>query len=236
VEILVQNLSTKVSNGDAVTMTQAVSEQVRRHAAPAWGLVPPPVYFTSAGDHAPAGALVIGIMDDADQAGDLGWHTEGPNGIKYGRVFAAPVLANGGNALTDQLSVASVLSHEVLESMCDPACNRWCDDGSGECYALEVADPVESDSYVIEVSGIAVTVSDFVLPAFFDADPAPGAQVDYLRLLAHPFVIRPTGYAITMTDGTVSQSFGEHYPDWRKKTKLTETARTARRLTEGRRT
>jgi hypothetical protein len=233
-QICVVNHSTKVTNEEVLTMTAAVSFQVRNQAAPAWSLVPPTVSYLQPDAPAPGLAVVIGILDDADQAGDLGWHTEGPGGSKLGRVFAAPVLANGGNALTDTLSVASVLSHEVLESMCDPACNRWCDAGSGTAYALEVADPVESDSYDIAVSSTAsVSVSNFVLPAWFDPDAATGAPVDYLKLLQVPFQIRPTGYVVSMTDGTVNQTFGERYPEWRKATKLAGTARTARRLIEG---
>ena len=98
----------------------AVAHQLRYHAAPAWGKSPVPVVFTSNPQDAQPGTYVIGILDDSDQANALGWHTEDAQGRVYGRVFASPVLDNGGNALTRSLSVASVLSHEVLEAFIDP--------------------------------------------------------------------------------------------------------------------
>jgi hypothetical protein len=230
VEIFVVNKSTLVTDEDAELMTAAVSLQMHRDFALAWGITPPSVAYLAQNAPEPGNTVIIAIMDNADQAGDLGWHTEGPNGIKYGRVFAEPVLQNGGNALTNDLSVASVLSHEVMETTGDPACNRWCDTGNGVLVALEVGDPVESDSYVIPAGGQNVTVSDFVYPAWFDPGAPAGAVKDHMRLTSEPFEVRPTGYNVTMTEGTVSQVFGREYPEWRKATKKTPTARTQRRV------
>lgn len=235
--ILVVNKSTRVSNSDVVSMTAAVNVQARSHAAPAWDMRPPSVIYSSVDPGTPS-SVVITVFDDSDQAGALGYHTEGPNGIKYGRVFAGPVLDNGGNALTAPLSVATVLSHEVLEALVDPACNSWSDRQDGSSVATEVGDPVEGDSYAIGVTNpygehVSVTVSNFVMPAWFDPAPAPGAQLDWMRLLHTPFEVRPSGYVVTMVDGVVSQQFGQEYPEWRKATKQSETSRTARRLTQG---
>lgn len=228
----VQNKSTLVSNQDAYAMTLLVNRQVRDHVAPSWGLLPPMVIYLP-GD--PGGLhldAIIGILDDADQAGDLGWHTEGPDASVYGRVFARPVLENGGNALTADLSVCSVLSHEVIETLGDPSCNRWAQQGDGSLVAIELADPVESDSYRITltaVGGESVSgmVSNFVLPSWFDPDAAGPA--DYCGLVSLPFQIRDTGYAIVMSGGTVTEKWGREYPAWRKATKQTPAARTARR-------
>jgi hypothetical protein len=233
----VQNLSTLVSGDDAYSMSLLVDRQVRDHVAPAWGIQPPVVEFyvpPQSGDAPrPHYDAIIGILDDADQAGDLGWHSEGPDADIYGRVFAQPVLANGGNALDDQLSVCSVLSHEVIEVVGDSACNRWAQQADGTLIALELCDPVEGDSYpltITSVSGTKVTgtVSDFVLPSWFDPDAAPG-QTDWLALVTAPFEVRSTGYVIVMTGGTVTEQWGEKYPEWRKATKENPTARTARR-------
>jgi hypothetical protein len=235
--IAVQNLSTSVSDADVYSMTLLVDRQVRDHVAPAWGIQPPFVEFykPSADPAVPAPhfTAIIGILDDADQAGDLGWHTEGPDATVYGRVFARPVLANGGNALTNQLSVCSVLSHEVIETIGDPACDGWHQRADGTLAARELCDPVEGDSYEVTVTSeigtvITGTVSDFVLPAWFDPDAAPGAT-DYMGLLTAPFGVRPTGYVITMAGTTVSEAWGEEYPRWRIVTKESPAARTARR-------
>lgn len=228
----VQNFSTLISSPDAYEMSLLVNRQVRDHVAPAWGLLPPEVIYLSAasGIHCDA---VIGIFDDADQAGDLGWHTEAQGGNVYGRVFARPVLDNGGNALNAGLSVCSVLSHEAVETLGDPTCARWAQRADGTLVAYELADPVESDSYKMTItasSGEQITgmVSDFVLPSWFDPDAAAGAT-DWMGLVTAPFQVRPTGYAIEMTAGTISEAWGEQYPHWRLVTKESPSARTARR-------
>jgi hypothetical protein len=234
--IAVVNHSTKVTNQQAYDMTLAVNRQLRTDVAPAWGLLPVPVVYLAADPNVP-GSAVLGIFDNADQAGDLGWHTEVSGGVVYGRVFAAPVLANGGDVLSKPLSVASVLSHEAIETLLDMACDLWADNGNGTSYAREGCDAVESDSYLTMLgtgtSALQVSVSDFLAPAWFDPNAAPGSEFDFMRLLTAPFEVRPTGYTITMANGTVSQSFGEHYPEWRKDTKDFALARTARRLKQG---
>jgi hypothetical protein len=239
----VQNLSTLVTDEDVYLMTAIIDRQLREHVAPAWGLAPPTVEYLPAAPSAlalPTGApvphfdAIIGVLDDADQAGDLGWHTEGPDADVYGRVFAQPVLQNGGNALTNALSVCSVLSHECIETLGDSACNRWTQRSDGVSIALELADPVEGDSYEVTVSSSAEvvtgTVSDFVLPAWFDPN-ADAGPTDYMGLVTAPFSVRDTGYVIEMATGasSVTEVWGEKYPEWRKATKATPTARTARR-------
>jgi hypothetical protein len=234
--IVVVNHSTLVTNGEVYDMTLAVNRQIRTDVAPAWGLLPPSVAYMAADPVIP-GSAVLGIFDDADQAGDLGWHTEVAGGIVYGRIFAAPVLDNGGDVLSKPLSVASVLSHEVCETALDSACDLWADDGNGTAYARELCDAVESDSYMVMVgagvSAIRCTVSNFLTPAWFDPNAVAGAEFDFMRLATAPFQVRPTGYTITMTEGVVNQTFGEHYPEWRKATKDYPIARTARRLKQG---
>jgi hypothetical protein len=238
-KIGVQNLSTLVSGEDAYIMAMLVDKQLREHAAPAWGLLPPAVAYLGTGIRGtPYQNAIIGILDDADQAGDLGWHTEGPDADVYGRVFARPVLGNGGSALGPVgLTVCSVLSHECLETLLDPACDLWAQAADGTLYARELGDPVESDSYLIEItasdtSSVMSTVSDFVLPSWFDPDAASG-QTDYMGLTTAPFEVRSTGYVIVMQDGVISSQWGDEYPEWRKATKLTPAARTARRLQRG---
>lgn len=234
--IFVVNKSTLVTDRDAYNMTLAVDWQVRHHATPAFWTRPPVVGLIADEADAPAGSCVIGILDNADQAGVLGWHTEGPDGKVYGRVFAEPVLQNGGGILTGALSVASVLSHEVLETFGDIHCNLWADLGNGQCYAYELGDPVESDSYEVTIAApaggeqVTASVSNFVHPAWFDPQAPAGSKLDQMGLLTTPFEVRPTGYVIVMQDGNVTEQWGEHYPEWRKDTKLSDSSRTARRV------
>jgi hypothetical protein len=229
----VQNLSTLVAGPDAYDMTLLVNRQLRDHVAPAFGLLPPSVVFLPKGAAGVHYDAIIGILDDADQAGDLGWHTEGPDADVYGRVFARPVLSNGGNAMSADLSVCSVLSHEACETLGDSACDLWAQQSDGTLIARELCDPVEGDSYLMTITAasgeqIAGTVSDFVLPAWFDPDAAPGAT-DHMGLVTAPFQVRSTGYVIVMSGGNVTEQWGEKYPAWKKATKEHPSARTARR-------
>lgn len=229
----VQNLSTLVTGEDVYLMAALIDRQLREHVAPAWGLAPPTVLFLDKPAQFPCDALIT-IFDDADQQGDLGWHTEGADADVYGRVFAAPVLQNGGNALTNELSVCSVLSHECIETLGDAACNRWAQRADGAWIAVELADPVEGDSYEITVSSAAEvvtgTVSDFALPAWFNPDAAPG-PTDWMKLVTAPFQVRDTGYVIEMAAGatTATEQWGEAYPDWKKALKALPGSRTSSR-------
>jgi hypothetical protein len=69
-----------------------------------------------------------------------------------------------------------------------------------------------------------------VLPAWFDPNAAPG-KTDYLGLVTAPFQVRDTGYVIEMPSGasSVTEVWGERYPEWRKAVKASPAARTARR-------
>ena len=229
----VQNLSTLVAGPDAYDMVLLVNRQLKDHVAPAYSLLPPSVVYLPQGAAGVHYDAIIGILDDADQAGDLGWHTEGPDADVYGRVFARPVLENGGNALTADLSVCSVLSHEACETLGDRSCDLWAQQASGTLIAYELCDPVEGDSYRMTITAasgeqLTGTVSDFVLPSWFDPDAAPGAT-DHMGLVTAPFQVRPTGYVIVMSGGNVTEQWGERYPSWRIASKENPTARTARR-------
>lgn len=233
--IVVQNKSTLVNNDAVMTMTRACATQVRYHAAPAWKLQPVPVIYMNAGSDVPPGSWVISVLDDADQADALGWHTEDQGDVIYGRVFAKPVLDHGGDALTQPLSVASVLSHEVLETFVDPHVNLLADDTKGTAYALEVGDPVESDSYTISIRprgqtlAVPVTVSNFALPAWFDPLATSGPY-DYMGKVTKPFQMTSGGYVVYLKEGQWQQKTGESYPAWKLQTKKSDTSRTARRV------
>lgn len=232
------NHSPDVTADQARTMAAAVGHQVRYDFAPAYGLNPTEVIFYADPTQVPAGSYVIGIFQDADQPGALGYHTEDQNssgGVSvYGKVFTSVTLSQpGAQVLGGLVSLTSVLSHEVLELIADPHVNSWCDTDSNILVALEVCDPVESDVYFGKPSG--TTVSNFVLPAWFDAQNARG-PFDHLGRLTGPFSMTKGGYLIERAGGPEQQAvarYGDDYPEWRKPGKLSPFARTAQRLAEG---
>ncbi|MFI0966990.1 hypothetical protein ACH4S8_37250 [Streptomyces sp. NPDC021080] len=230
--VAVQNHSARVSDADAALMVRAVAHQVRYDVAPAWGQKYAAVVFLPLGAAVPAGSYAIGIYDDADQADALGYHSEEGDGTIYGKVFASPVLDNGGTVLQGELSVSAVLSHEVLETVVDPHVQLWASDGGDGLYAYEACDAVEDGSYEVRVGGRTVAVSNFVLPAYFDAQSPAGTRLDHLAQLRRPFEISKGGYAVKITLGRnakVDQVFGEHFPQWKKESKRHPLARLARR-------
>lgn len=214
--IYVTNGSTRVTEQDVQTMVSAVASQVTDHFSPAWQIPPNPVtYLPSDAPHPNYGALLT-IVDNPDQAGVLGWHTEGQNGVIYGYVFAEPVLDNGGAVLTGATyTVAATLSHEVLETIADPHVNLWATGPSDTLISQEVCDPVENGSYDID----GVSVSNFVTPNWFDAQAAAGVTMDYLGRVSQPFQMDQGGYYVHVTAGKPSQVFGEDVPGWRRDTK-----------------
>jgi hypothetical protein len=227
--ITLVDLSTH-SPGRAVLerIAAAVTEQVHRDLAPAWDRLPVEIAVAPDVD-APGDAIPVVIFDDADQAGVLGFHTETPAGRPYARVFATPVLQHGGGWTDGPVAVSSVVSHEVTELIVDPAINLWAGDHAQTAYALEVADPVENGSYAIAVRDESVAVSNFVLPAWFDAR-APGPY-DHLSRVTGPFELDAGGYAIVAPEGQPRQVFGEFVAaSWWRATKTDPASRTARRL------
>ena len=226
--IAILNQSTLVTDADAQTMTQAVASQVQLDAAPLWDRAPAVLEFCTDASAVPAAAHGIALVDTIQHQpqGVLGFHTENHGGKLWGVVAAKPELDNGGQVLTGDWSVSSMLSHEVLEMFIDPNCNLWANDGKGLAYSVEVCDPVEAPSYT--VSG--VSVSNFVTPSWFDPLAASAAQFDKLGELTAPFSILKGGYLVYQSAGQEKQQFGDKFPEWRKEMKSGPLARTRRRL------
>lgn len=222
--IYVLNQSTLITEAEARSMVRAVNTQVSAHLAPAWGMRPVGVHYART---APAGARTLTLLDTLDQADALGWHTDDSQGI-YGVIGVKPVLDNGGRPLDGPLSVASVLSHEVCELLCDPYCTSWSDTGRGYLVATEVCDPVQTSGYPIH----GVTVSNFVTPAWFDQTPA-GGPYDHLGVLQAPFSLDRGGYWVQMRGGQVTQKFGTEFPTWLAAAKALRGSRTHYRTAGG---
>lgn len=144
-------------------------------------------------------AVVVEFVDELP--GGLG-------GVHDPGILRVPTIGVSTMA-TDSLSVgprslSAVISHEILETRADAACNFWSDgpplDKVGETmYALEVCDPVQGDAYPDPATG--VYLSDYVLPAWFEVGAPAWQPVDRMGVLKRPFEIRPDGYAIVRGAG-----------------------------------
>lgn len=228
--IAVINQSTLVSNIDVESMCKAVQIQLTQHVLPAWNLKSGTVEFYADKTQVPKNACIVSILNNSMQEGALGFHSI-DNDVIDAFIFCKPVLDNGGVVLYDaqnpqNVSVSSVLSHEVLETVGDPYANFWADGPEipqGSQYALELCDAVQENSYAINISTdstkpIWISVSNFILPSFFNPqgknpDDFP---FDYLHKLTAPFSMTKGGYQILLQSGQSSQIFGELMPQWRK--------------------
>lgn len=206
--LFVVNESTLVSTGDVKKMVAACNKQVRDHVAPAYSGERVVVeYHTgtleSVQAEVPKSEWVITILDDPDQAGALGWHWQDDADHIYGEIFAKPCLDAGSTALSGTYAVSSVLSHEVCETYGDVHCNDWSDSGRGFLVAKELCDPVEADTYDID----GVTVSNFILPEWFDTVVSTGEKFDYMGRCRAPFSMTKGGYWVQAPIGTETQKF-----------------------------
>lgn len=230
--IAVTNHSASLTDKDVLEMCRACATQLSRDAGPAWGKKSVAVY-KSPNPNITAAAWPIEIFDNSDQAGALGYHDETPQGQVYGRVFVQPVLDNGGAPLhaPNGLSVASVLSHEILEAWIDPYVDVWADLSVAREVAFEVGDPVEDRYYEITTSsGTVVQVSDFVMPHWFDEYAPAGSRFSFCGSVTKPFSLTTGGYWIERSSGATKQVFGEDYPAWKLPGKTFPAARSARRM------
>lgn len=239
--IAVTRASTRVTDAEVATMVRGVDAQVNgpQGALARWGRPPGSwsVRFFADPKSVPAATPTITLYDTPDQGANyIGYHTE-DKGIAGGNVYVSPVLDHGGTAVQGPFTVASVLSHEVLELLADPAVQTWAQNygETGQVlYAWEVCDPVENDSYDITFSdGTRVSVSNYVTLAWFDAQNATGPY-DRLGKLNAPFTMTKGGYVVKWTAGGNPQEvFGDEYPAWKIDAKRAEGRRTQRRVGSG---
>jgi hypothetical protein len=193
------NKSALLKKEDFDEMVDACSQQFENHVAPTWMKG---TWCLVSGQPESVGYPII-IVDDPDQAGMLGYHTETPDGKIWGRVFVKAITARGGKMTQGPLSVSVVLSHEIIEAYVNPNVNVWASRSDGLLVAYEAADPVENDSYEITTkTGKKVSVSNFVFPEWFDARPPNGARFDFMGKVSKPFSVSKGGYMVTLNTKT----------------------------------
>jgi hypothetical protein len=199
-----------VEAADQARIVNAISQQVDLHFAPAWNRLPSHPRLFSSMATVPEGLPVIRVVDVVDDPDALGYHTEERDRVT-GIVGAKTILDAGGSILKGADSVSACLSHEVLEASINPFVGGW-EDGpaAGEEFAREVCDPCQDQSYAI--NGIAV--SDFVLPAWFDAQNRTGPY-DHLGVLRKPFTRTRGGYIVLRDASRTTRQLGER-PVWKR--------------------
>ncbi len=153
----------------------ALQQQVDNDLASTWG-VRADISVLAPEDAVPPGTWPIKVIDSLPDAG--GVHLD-DQGLPYAEAVNGP-----------HLSIS--ISHELLEMLVDPWGNRFTPAADVNpnfpdrqvYYLVEVGDPCEVSSYVID----DVQVSDFILPSFYD--PNAARPVDFLNTLAGPLPLQ----------------------------------------------
>ena len=186
------NSSTVRNDADVKSLTAVLQDQVRNDFAPAWG-VDADLTFVAKGHKPDPASWWLVVLDNADQAGALGYHDLTDTGLPMGKVFAAT---------DDQYHMAYSVtaSHELLEMLADPDINltAFVPDQSGQSgrmYAYEVCDACEADENAYAGSDGKTLVSDFVYPSWFESFwKSGGTQFDRQKKISAPFQLLPGGY------------------------------------------
>jgi hypothetical protein len=175
-------------------LTAALQKCYDQHFQPVWGY-PLKLYNTKTPKPSDWQFLYI---DDADQAGALGYHDLTIKGQPVSKVFVKTTLA-------DNQLVSVTACHELFEMAIDPIANLWAQATDGTSYAYEMSDPVEEDTFLVD----GIQMSNFVHPSWFEPfTHPPGTKFDHLGLLTKPFSMTKGGYMIVQKNGKVSQVFG----------------------------
>jgi hypothetical protein len=186
-KIAIVNRSTVVVDAALKPIVVALQKQVDGDFSKFWGMHADLV-FVGLAEKPDPDAWMLGIFDNSDQAGALGYHDLTAQGQPLGKVFAQTDIAFGS-------SLSVTISHELLEMMADPDINLCVfvqsSDADGQLVAFEVCDAVEDDSLGYTIDG--VLVSDFVTPAWFETF-ATHADFDFLRHVTAPFELAVNGY------------------------------------------
>jgi hypothetical protein len=183
--VAVLNRSERLPDAEVVKVVTAIQRQIHRDLAPTWD-VDADLKCIPRGNSPPRGHWWIELTDKIDKNGALTTYEPTPEGFPRG-------ILNLGSIANIGMSWSACASHRILEMLVDPAGNLAAVAGRDgtRVVALQIADPVQADTYVID----GVTVANFVFPAWFDSRRPPGsAQFDQLRLLQRPLQVRPTGY------------------------------------------
>lgn len=155
---------------------------------------------SSDGSDLQPGEIVFALLAELPNAPDaIAYHDVDGNGLPvlFDAISLSATLTGSGN------SVAVAISHELAETAGDEGCDLWADSGSGE-FAHELCDAVESDSYMIDQTG--VWVSDFVTRAFWV--PKHAGPYSFMASMGKshgpgaPMATAAGGYQLVRSSGT----------------------------------
>ena len=238
--LTIANLSKSIPTADFQAAVRAIARQVKEDFAPEWDITATLSGVTTNlkdGKLAPVEGRRSAIIYVGESAEDpttgvedaLGYHADNHRNVPYGFIYLNICKAAG-----EEWSVT--LSHEVLELLGDPTAATTISGpaphghahAGSVYYDLEVCDPTQGDSYLID----GVKVSNFVGKAYFKLAGGTG-KTNFLDLELEPFKVRPKGYLQFEDSAGAHQIFGREAEEAiaLKKTRLASVRRNSRRDT-----
>lgn len=198
VHILLRRRTELIDDEAMAFLEKALAVQLRE-VAEAYGWDPPGVTFSSLSAIVPsAEAAGIDFMDDDGVPEAIAHHG-------YYAGFPWSIIGVG-----ETYSWTGAASHEAVELAGNLRLDQWALGPNGTRWPKELADPVESDSYPIDVEIFGtrrtVEVSNYVLPAYWKE--GSNGPWDRLGTLKGPFTIAPGGYAVVENDEGEIVQFG----------------------------
>src|SRR3954468_21026962 len=115
IQVAVVNESTVCTDDEVAKIVGALQRQADDDFCPPWG-TPADLTAVPKGEAPAAAAWVLGVFDDSDQAGALGYHDLTPELHPVGKVFAATDEKFGA-------PVSVTCAHELLEMLGDAYIN-----------------------------------------------------------------------------------------------------------------
>jgi hypothetical protein len=192
VHVAIINESTAISDAQVAACVYALQIQTKYDFYPIWGIASS-IYFAKPTQKIPAGHYQLILLDDADQAGALGYHDLTPTGDPLGKVFVKTTMSVGENWTV-------TTSHELLEMLVDPYINLTVflqqSNTTGRLLPYEVCDAVQGPKCTYKIASAGnIEVSNFVTPAWFEDFRAPNStKFDFKSVLTQPFQLYSGGY------------------------------------------
>lgn len=185
------NESTEASDKTIKWLLAALQKQIVRDFEPIWGYTATLIFIPKGVKPSPYHWQLI-FLDNADQAGALGYHDLTQAGLPLGKVFIRTAEEN-------QSAWSETASHEVLEMLGDPYANSativLSTNTTGIAYAYEVCDACEGEDYGYVINDFKV--SNFVTPSWFNPDAAliqTTQKYDFMGHITKPLQLLPGGY------------------------------------------
>lgn len=241
--LTVVNATTCIDPSEFQKVVRAIARQVSADFQPEWGVSATLVGVSDTQGERLSSIqgsreAIIYVCESADDARlgsqqGRGFHAKTHEGVPFGFVYLDVCCHYGEHW-------SCTLSHEVLELIADPTVSLLVkgpvpkqDQVQSKVpvkeyvyYDLEVCDPTQGDSYLID----GVQVSNFVCRHFFGLAGGSG-KTNFLDLELEPFGVRPGGYLQYEVDGGVFQVSGSSVSSAMREAKkrMGATRRVARR-------